>query len=154
MKRILFWCVMLGGLLSACRHEPVPETISAEEYQALVEKSAFIRQDNSDRAVALRRQLMDIVFDKVEAVGGRLVLTVDSCYFIERGIPGFFCAMIAYDLKEMQDWMERETADGRLPAGQGDCVRLYEEAKRQYWEHDRNDPEWGRIPERTLQKEE
>ena len=118
---------------------PTDKSLSASEYQELLQQTIFPLPDSSltKEQIELQVIVLDILNKNIYVEDNCLKLSVGKEEFEKEGIPTHYHDVLQYQLKETNAGVNKWIEEGRIPANQLNVDSLLKIAKERYWSSER-----------------
>lgn len=133
MGKFIFSCFAVMMLVACANRSDAPVDLWSDTVLAIPE------WEMTPEEKAMKEAFDDILYDKVEIVGKKLVLTVDKEYFLEKGLPEEYYDKFVQGLeisektrrkqnRELKRWAE----EGLMNKDEADIYLQFKKAQEEY----------------------
>ncbi len=118
---------------------PTEKSLSASEYQELLQQTIFPLPDSSltKEQIELKVKVLDLLNKGIYMEDNSLKLSVEKEVFEKEDIPAHYHDVLLYQLKETNEAVNRWIKEGKIPAHHLNQDSLIKIAKERYWSSER-----------------
>lgn len=118
---------------------PTEKSLSASEYQELLQQTIFPLPDSSltKEQIELKVKVLDLLNKGIYVEDNSLKLSVGKEVFEKEDIPAHYHDVLLYQLKEANEAVNRWIKEGKIPAHHLNQDSLIKIAKERYWSSER-----------------